>query len=76
MSNPSDSAVVAPVILLELKVRRPEYCGGCQFEMGGSGYCQIWEKYTERGSAIPGSKGGREFLRLPECLAAGTEAGG
>jgi hypothetical protein len=57
-------------IQLRLTLRHPDYCGGCQFDISGCGHCQIWGKQGARGPAIPGSKGGAQYLRLPECVAA------
>lgn len=59
-----------PHIRLPVAPVNPAYCSGCKFDMSGAGHCQIWGKRGERGPAIPGSKGGSEYLRLPECLAA------
>ena len=61
-----------PQIHITLKVRHPDYCGGCQFDISGCGHCQIFGKQGELGPPILGSKGGSEYLRLPECVAAGV----
>lgn len=61
-------------ISLDLTLRSPAHCGGCQFDLAGCGYCGIWQKQGQRGPSIPGSKGGSEYLRLPECIAAGESS--
>jgi hypothetical protein len=61
-------------ISLDLTLRSSAHCGGCQFELAGCGFCGIWQKQGQRGPSISGSKGGSEYLRLPECIAAGESS--